>query len=92
MQLVQKLCANDKIPVTYSKLFLIKRGCACLAQLPCRRETETEQERPRRIADRRVKIVTSKMSCAQVKERVVKDSPRSKHEGRCDGSSVIYGL
>jgi len=39
-----------------------------------------------------VKIVTSKMSCAQVKERVVKDSPRSKHEGRGDGSSVIYGL
>ncbi len=71
---------------------VIKRGCACLAQLPCRRETE--QERTRRIADRHVEIVTSKMSCAQVKERVVKvkDSPRSKHEERGDGSSIIYGL
>ncbi len=29
---------------------VIKRGCACLAQLPCTRETK--QERPRRIADR----------------------------------------
>jgi hypothetical protein len=39
---------------------------------------ETEQERPRRIADRHVKIVTSKkMSYAQVKERVVKDSPEA---------------
>jgi hypothetical protein len=60
--------------------YLIKRGCACLVQLPGR--GETEQERPRRIADRHVKIVTSKMSYAQMKERVVKDSPRSKHEGR----------
>ena len=59
---------------------MIKRGCACLAQLPGR--GETEQERPRRIADRHIKIVTSKMSYAQMKERVVKDSPRSKQEGR----------
>jgi hypothetical protein len=42
---------------------LIKRGFARLAQLPC--TDETEQERPRRIADRHVMIVTSKMSCAQ---------------------------
>ncbi len=42
---------------------LIKRGFARLAQLPC--IDETEQERPRRIADRHVMIVTSKMSCAQ---------------------------
>ncbi len=52
---------------------MIKRGFARLAQLPS--TEETEQERPRRIADRHVMIVTSKMSCAQVKERVVKDSP-----------------
>jgi hypothetical protein len=38
----------------------------------------------RRNADRHVRIVTSKISCAQVKERVVKDSPRSKHKGRGD--------
>ncbi len=38
------------------------------------------------IADRHIKIVTSKMSYAQMKERVAKDSPRSKHEGRKDGS------
>ena len=60
--------------------FVIKRGCARLVQLPGR--GETEQERPRRIADRHIKIVTSKMSYAQVQERVVKDSPRSKQEGR----------
>ncbi len=46
-----------------------KGGCACLAQLPGR--GETEQERPRRIADRHIQIVTSKMSYAQMKERVV---------------------
>ncbi len=71
---------------------MIKRGCACLAQLPCRRETE--QERPRRNADRHVKIVTvtSKMSYAQVKERVVKDSPRSKHDGRKTFGSVATKL
>ena len=70
---------------------LIKRGCACLAQLPCRSRRETEQERPRRIADRHVKIVTSKMSYAQMKERVVKDSPRSKHEGRKTGGERTFG-
>ena len=69
---------------------MIKRGCACLAQLPCR--GETEQERPRRIADRHVKIVTSKMSYAQMKERVVKDSPRSKHDGRKTFGSVATKL
>jgi hypothetical protein len=34
-------------------IVLIERGCACLAQLPC--TMETEQERPRRIADIHVK-------------------------------------
>jgi hypothetical protein len=40
-----------------------EEACTRLAQLPC--TDETEQERPRRIADRHVMIVTSKMSCAQ---------------------------
>ncbi len=66
---------------------MIKRGCACLVQLPGRRKTE--QERPRRIADRHIKIVTSKMSYAQMKERVVKDSPRSKQEGRKTRSRIL---
>jgi hypothetical protein len=55
---------------------------ARLAQLPL----PCTSERDKMNADRHVRIVTSKMSCTQVKERVVKDSPRSKHEGRGDGS------
>ncbi len=35
-----------------------------------------------------IKIVTSKMSCAQVKERVVKDSLCNKHAGRGDGFKI----
>ncbi len=42
---------------------LMKIGFVRLAQLPC--TNETEQERPSRIADRHVMIVTSKMSCAR---------------------------
>ncbi len=39
-----------------------------------------------------VKIVTSKMSYAQMKERVVKDSPRSKQEGRKQEAKEHFDL
>ncbi len=60
-------------------VYLIKRSCACLAQLPCTRDTE--QDRLRRVVDRHVKIVTSKMSCAQVRESVVRVSLPGTHVG-----------
>jgi hypothetical protein len=72
-------------------LFVIDKEevCTRLAQLPC---TSKRDAGELLIADRHVMIVTSKMSCAQVKERVVKDSPRSKHEGRGRGYNVFLSL
>ncbi len=59
-----------------------------LAQLPGagarKRETRHKMNAD---TDWHVRIVTSKMSCAQeTRERVLKDSPRSKQEGEGDGS------
>jgi hypothetical protein len=48
---------------------VIKIGFARLAQLPCTEETEQEKERPRRIADRHVMIVTSKMSWLRTEDK-----------------------
>ncbi len=64
-----------------------EEACTRLAQLPCKLTSKRDTDKML-IADRHVRIVTSKMSCTQVKEkeRDVRDLPRSKHEGRGDGS------
>jgi hypothetical protein len=51
--------------------------CTRLAQLPC-----TSERGQRSIADRHIRVVTIKMSCAQVRERVVRNTLRGKREGR----------
>ncbi len=60
-----------------------EEACTRLAHLPCTSKRDTEELLIDMLESLRVKC---KMSCAQVKERVVKDSPGSKHEGRGDGS------